>query len=545
MGGRTGRPRKHAQPAGLDDGIYWRPSTKDPSVGTYSVAFRNPTTDKWTTRVIMRDVAKKAARTKKVIDTVNERARAEVAKHTKREKIVAHEVLFRDAWADFLKNKRNRKKQPLKASTRQDYTSIYENYFRGAWSAPNAKPAKKTRKRTTPLSRMTPEQVQALDKTEVERLRKHELGGLADFTLSELAEEWADAEYPMGASRLRRWQGWLDTRAFQGEGMEPDRTERTKLGLISLKRKANILIVMKSFLTHCHKKGWTTENLGKGIEVPVPSEARIRVPSYDKLMELLALLSGQDRVFAELALYSGLRAGELAALTWQSIDYPNEVIFVERSYSHGVMSDTTKGLRSRMVPLHDRITRLLRQWQTVCPSDTMVFPATRMAKNPESGEKGDLVRVAVPGRVMSVDTFRQKVWNPATESVGLKGTRIHDLRHAYITWLASLNVNALLIQTAAGHQDPKTTAAYLGLDPKIYRSIRNAFNAPRTRNGEMLDLSPAERDALATPATEADIDFSWTAAPKEKSAKKATAPEHKPGSGIRVKRAKAPKKPLG
>lgn len=493
----------------------------------------------------MRDVAKKTARTKKTIDAANEGARAEIAMHTKREKIVAHEVLFRDAWADFLKNKRNRKKQPLKASTRQDYQSIYENYFRGAWPAQKPKAERKGRKRPVPLSKMTLEQVEALEKKEVERLRKHELGGLADFTLSELAEEWADAAYPLGASRLRRWQGWLDTKAFQGEGMEPDRAERTKLGLISLKRKANILIVMKSFLTHCHKKGWSTENLGRSIEVPVPHETRIRVPSYDKLMELLALLSGQDRVFAELALYSGLRAGELAALDWGSVDYTDEVIYVERSYSHGVMSDTTKGLRSRMVPLHDRITRLLRQWQAVCPSDTMVFPAThKIKKDPTSKTKGDLVRVAIPERRMSVDTYRQKVWNPAVESVGLKGTRIHDLRHAYITWLASLNVNALLIQTAAGHQDPRTTAAYLGLDPKIYRSIRDAFNAPRTKDGKALDLSPAERDALAAPATEDEIDFSWAAEPKAKSVEKPMKPEHKPGSGPVLKRSRTPKKPL-
>jgi len=37
------------------------------------------------------------------------------------------------AWREFLANKRNRRGEPLKNSTRQDYQSIYDNYILGAF----------------------------------------------------------------------------------------------------------------------------------------------------------------------------------------------------------------------------------------------------------------------------------------------------------------------------------------------------------------------------------------------------------------------------
>jgi hypothetical protein len=167
----------------------------------------------------------------------------------------------------------------------------------------------------------------------------------------------------------------------------------------------------------------------------------------------------------------------------------------------------------------------------------MVFPATHVVKrDPDSCETGDLVRVAKKGQRMSVDTFRQRVWNKATADVGLDSLRIHDLRHVYITWLASLNVNSLLIQKAAGHQDPRTTAAYLDLDSRIYKSIRDAFNAPHASvRKAKLQIRSSEDGA---------IDFSWAQEPAPKPVQRKKKPEHKPGSGPVMKRRAPRNKPL-
>lgn len=514
MGGKTGRPRKHPQPSGLDDNIYWRPGT-DPKIGSFHVAFMNPVTRTRTTRVIKQGVPKAQLRDAALLDEVNRLAAEEVEKHTGQPFVVSHDITVRVAWEDFIKNKRNRRKRPLQPSTRQDYQSIYDNYILGAFTT-SSRPTRKgkTRIREKPLYQMTEDERASLDPKKLQQLERRQKKGLANLTLKDLGTVWADKEHPHGADRIQRWQAWMDTRAWQGDGPEPDKEQREKLGLISLKRKANVLALMSSFLGYCYKKKWTPTNLGKEIEVPAGTDPDFKVPDYKKLMELLNALSGQDRVFVELALYSGLRAGELVALDWHDIDFKNQVINVRRSFTHGAMSDTTKGGKPRKVPLHDRIIRLLKNWEKDCPSDTLVFPTKRY---PKDGTTPDVEKP------MSVDSFRQRVWKPATKSVGLDTVRIHDLRHSYITWLVSLNINPFLISAAAGHQDPRTTAIYLDLDPKLFKSIRDAFNAPKLTAGEPEDLTETEIAALAGSSPKKSVDI-----------QPGTRPKPKPGSGIRI-----------
>ncbi|MDX9721484.1 MAG: site-specific integrase [Myxococcota bacterium] len=519
MGGKTGRPRKHPQPSGLDDNIYWRPGT-DPKIGSFHVAYTDPVTKTGTTRVIKKKVPKSQLRNPALIDEVNRLAAREVEEHTGQPFIVSHDMTVRFAWEDFIENKRNRRNKPLQPSTKQDYQSMYEHYILGAFTT-SSRPSRKgkTRRREKSFYQMTEEEKASLDPKKLRQLERRQNKGLANLTLKEMGTVWVDKDHPHGASRIQRWQEWMDTRAWQGDGPEPDREQREKLGLISLKRRANVLALMSSFLGYCYKKKWTPTNLGKEIEVPAGTDPDFKVPEYEKLMELLRALSGQDRVFVELALYSGLRAGELAALDWEDIDYKNQVIKVRRSFTHGAMSDTTKGGKPRRVPLHDRIIRLLKNWEKDCPSDTIVFPTKRY---PTDGTTPDVEKR------MSVDSFRQRVWKPTTKSVGLDGVRIHDLRHSYVTWLVSLNINPFLISAAAGHQDPRTTRIYLDLDPKLYKSVRDAFNAPKRKEGQPADLTDAEIAALARP-------------PKENATgvQPKTSPKPKPGGGIRIVGGKA------
>lgn len=164
------------------------------------------------------------------------------------------------------------------------------------------------------------------------------------------------------------------------------------------------------------------------------------------------------------------------------------------------------------------IRRILSDIARGCPSSAIVFPSRRT--NHATGKGG------WPDKRMPVDSFRQDAWIPAVEGAGLKACRIHDMRHAYIQWLVSLKVNALLIGPAAGHQDPKTTAIHLGRDPKLFQGVRDAFDPPRRiRRIRRGTQSKDDLEELADP------DEHKT--PKPEPRKK---PEHTPGSGPVIKR---------
>ena len=507
------RHRIHNQPRNLEDNIYWRNNA-------YHLYYISPITKRQTSKMILKPVSKSEMRHPEIIKRANDAAKAYLDSLLTEGAVSRAEISVALAWTDFLANKVNRRGERLKNSTRLDYTSVYDNYILGAFD-PSHRPLQPRKKEPRRIER-DPDKLTPEKKGE---LAKRTQLGLSTLTVNQLGDRLFDDKHPGGATRLTIWREWLDTLAYRGDGQEPDREERRAQGLISIKRKSNVILVMKSFLSYCYKHDprWTRTNLGSDLRVPLGREPRFNIPDYDDLMRLLAVLDGQSAVFVELALYSGLRAGELVALDFADIDYPHEVIHIRRNYTHGQMSDSTKGHRDRDVPLHDRLIRLLRQWSKDCPSDTMVFPATHIVAQGPDKDHMTLVRVAKDGQRMSVDSFREKTWKPAVAKVGLEGTRLHDMRHAYIQWLVALNVNPLIISAAAGHQDPRTTANYLSRDPKLLQGVRDAFNAPRkTRRG-----AKAPEDAeFVYPAKEL----------AKKKAEKPEKPAHIPGSGPALKR---------
>jgi integrase len=97
----------------------------------------------------------------------------------------------------------------------------------------------------------------------------------------------------------------------------------------------------------------------------------------DELPRLLAELpAGLWATLARVALATGMRQGELSALTWGDVDLTSGTIRVRRSYSAGKLGQT-KGRLARTVDLPDETTKLLGEWwgEAGGPDDAeLVFP---------------------------------------------------------------------------------------------------------------------------------------------------------------------------
>ena len=487
MGGKTGRPRKTPQPQGLDDRIYWKNNS-------YHLSFWNPVEKRNQSQVVYKGVPKDKLRDPDIIKATNEAARKKLLEvNGPVGRVAPDKVLVPAGWVNFIANKKNRNKQHLKASTKADYESVYRNYIGPIFQ---------------------------------------------NLTVDEIGE-WLPGPQK---TRLEVWVDTIDAQTFEGTREElkakNEQQKKDKLPrLLSAKRRNNIVLVMKSYLSFAAKKAWTPINLGEDLQVEGFQNPHFTVPTYDQLMALIRALPDTTvvrtykepeqpkkattprkewkapsthhycyRPFVEMALYTGGRAGELVAADWDDIDWKQKTISFRRSYAHGEMSDSTKGHKDRTVPLPDRVIKLLKEWKKVCPDKTILFPS------PGGGR-------------FSVDTFRQREWKDATLAAGIPEMRIHDLRHSYITWLVRLNINPLLIQAAAGHSSAASTQIYLDLDAKALRPIAEALNRPKPVDAPtQVDLSDI-RNYLV---------------PKEdQPAKKKTKPEHTPGSGpVLVKKAK-------
>jgi integrase len=174
----------------------------------------------------------------------------------------------------------------------------------------------------------------------------------------------------------------------------------------------------------------------------------------DELPRLFAELGpGVYRTLTEVALKTGMRLGELSALTWGDVDLVEGVVRVRRSYTDGNLG-TTKNRENRDVLLAPEVVTLLGKWWGECgrpAEDRLVLPGETVSGylNPHSVlrqlygamERAGIARVGPTGEKRTFHSLRHTHAKVAIESGRL------------ITWLSrSLGHSSLSVTTEVyGH----------------------------------------------------------------------------------------------
>jgi integrase len=171
--------------------------------------------------------------------------------------------------------------------------------------------------------------------------------------------------------------------------------------------------------------GLTTVNPAEELVSPRckdPGEKRLI--TLDAIRKAEIVLGIRERLIFHLAVYHGMRPGEIVGL--QRPDIRDGMVHVERRVYRGVV-DTPKSRKSRRpIPLMDRTTRLLDQWleMTTDPRpDAWIFPS----------ETGDTP-------LSYSNAYRRKI-QPALAKVGLASINFHVLRRTWVTQLAGHGVD--------------------------------------------------------------------------------------------------------
>lgn len=167
---------------------------------------------------------------------------------------------------------------------------------------------------------------------------------------------------------------------------------------------------------------------------------------------------------AMIALYAGLRRGEMAALTWDDVDLKNKTITVSKAYDYSnkrvKMPKTKSGIRIVHIPniLTEALKSAPRRSNFVVSLD-----GGRVTSAQWERMNRDLLR--------AID---EKHGTPVKVKVGVKYTCLisirpfgwHDLRHTYATILYEAGVDAYTAKELLGHKDLSTTL-------KIYTHLSN------------------------------------------------------------------------
>jgi integrase len=185
--------------------------------------------------------------------------------------------------------------------------------------------------------------------------------------------------------------------------------------------------------------------------------AKTRRATSDKISfyppdEVLRLVdhagNDQDAALFLTAAFTGLRASELRALRWRSVDFAGSLVHVERGFTDEGGEDLPKSYRVRSVPLLPQVALALsklREREFFTADDELVF-------------------VSPTGRFLNYDQLARR-YRAAQTRAGIRPLRFHDLRHSFGT-MAVRRFPLTDVQTWMGHADIATTRKYIHYAPQ-------------------------------------------------------------------------------
>jgi integrase len=165
-----------------------------------------------------------------------------------------------------------------------------------------------------------------------------------------------------------------------------------------------------------------------------------------------------------LALYLGLRRGELLGLCWQDVD-------LDESKLEVVQTLQRVGGSLRLVPPKTEDSARTTPLPPPCVEALREHKKRQFAERADAWpdwEDHDVVFPSRRGTPMEPDNLRRS-WSAIRAEVGLGSTRFHDLRHTCVTLLLDLGTPPHIVREIVGHSDIEVTMtiyAHVSLEDK-------------------------------------------------------------------------------
>ena len=182
-------------------------------------------------------------------------------------------------------------------------------------------------------------------------------------------------------------------------------------------------------------------------------------------IEVKALLSKTKIVYPDFypllftAIFTGMRQGELFALTWDSINWITHKITVDKNYTHGRIG-TPKNGKTRKVDMSHELVKVLKEWRLACPNgeNNLVFPNN-------------------DGEYQDANNMAKRRFKPSLQRAGIDSIRFHDLRHTYASLLLANGAPMKYVQHQLGHSSIKMTMdLYTHLLPEVNEQCINLLD---------------------------------------------------------------------
>jgi len=184
----------------------------------------------------------------------------------------------------------------------------------------------------------------------------------------------------------------------------------------------------------------------------------------EEVNQYLDVLGLRERLIARLAIFEGMRPGEILALRWKSVC--DEVIRVEQRVYKRVL-DTPKNGKARLGAISDGTLALFKEWADLAEDgsrEAFVFPSEN------------------PSKPMSSDNLWRRNMKPALARIGLDWATFQILRRTNASLSKKAGIDPKVASDQRGHGIGVSLAVYTDSDLSQKREAVNKLEAAVLQN---------------------------------------------------------------
>lgn len=220
---------------------------------------------------------------------------------------------------------------------------------------------------------------------------------------------------------------------------------------------------VKTIFKYAIQLGYINKNVAEFVKYPKDNHEHIKYNFYTakELQQFLKCVDDKYkdrlkvRAFFRTLAFSGMRKGEILALSWDDINFNDNTINIKHSISrdknnHLTLSNTKNKSSLRKITMDQQTMNLLKQWQIQQRRLLLISGINSNNKRQLvfNNSKNSFITPAVPQK-----------WNDSiVKQYHLtKRLRIHDFRHTHASILLSNGMQVKAVSERLGHSNIQTT----------------------------------------------------------------------------------------
>ena len=232
--------------------------------------------------------------------------------------------------------------------------------------------------------------------------------------------------------------------------------------LISIDNAKRLLNLLSSCLNWAIEHEILFRNYCKGVKLPKQIKVKKNISfSYEEQMKFIEHLDLENTIDLLIltTFYSGLRLGEITALTWE--DFQDNYLNINKQYQneYKINNDGTKTRQLKLVttktessirllPIPKNIVEILKKHKE--RQDKLIQSLKKIYKN------NNLIFADNIGNPIEHKRPNRRV-KPICKEAGIPEKTFHGVRHSYASRLYEMSVNVKSAQSLLGHSNYQTT----------------------------------------------------------------------------------------